>query len=205
MNPGLFIAVALALAIALTLAVPNAGAGHGLMNSFADIEWLPDPGRTPADATWALDNARERTELALLDGQERQQAALEYAREKLAEVDAMVRAADAEAARAALEIYAERLDEALEVYQSLPDSVRAEAGQHHGQALLEHQYLAVIEYLDLPREARSALLGAAERAERDYRLVRASLPKRYAEAQFFKEEEVRWVREVARQADEQGL
>ena len=199
MNPRILIAAA------LTLATATAGAGHGLMNSFADIEWLPDPGRTPADATWALDNARESASLALLDGRDLQQAALGYAREKLAEIDAMVRAGDADAARAALDVYLERLDDALAAYQSLPESIREEAGKQHGQALLEHQYLAVIEYLDLPAAARPALLGAAERAEHDYQLVRASLPKRYAEAQFFKEEEVRWVREVARQADEQGL
>ena len=62
------------LALLLGLGVVPAQAGHGLMNAFSDIAWLPDPGRTPDQADYALDALAVlavRFQPAPMGGQER--------------------------------------------------------------------------------------------------------------------------------------
>ena len=66
-------------------------AGHGLMNTFGDVEWLPDPGATPDQFGYAVDGIRERFELAFAGSIDAELAlCLEFAREKLAETSAMI-------------------------------------------------------------------------------------------------------------------
>ena len=40
-------------------------AGHGFMNSFEDVEWLPEPGTTPDQIGYRLDNWHEQASLAI--------------------------------------------------------------------------------------------------------------------------------------------
>ena len=46
----------------LLTAIP-AFAGHGFMSAFGNIEWLPDPGRTPDSAWYTLDAVAEEGKL----------------------------------------------------------------------------------------------------------------------------------------------
>src|SRR6266487_455426 len=60
-------------------------AGHGFMTAFANIEWLPDPGRTPDSAWYRLDAWQEETKLWLARSPEAKvQICLAFAREPLA-------------------------------------------------------------------------------------------------------------------------
>ena len=66
------------------LLATNGHAGHGLMNGFGDIEWLPDAGITPAHWAWPLERAAEKLQLSLAaPGAEGLVLALGIAREKI--------------------------------------------------------------------------------------------------------------------------
>lgn len=111
----------------------------------------------------------------------------------------MVRARDREAALRAGDAYATLLDE---IDARLED---AAARRRQAEALLGHQYMLATNYLDLPRDTRPVLLTVIEQAARHYARLTRQLPARTKEALFFKEEEVRWSRDMAIAADEQGL
>jgi hypothetical protein len=179
--------------------LPPAEAGHGLMNAFADIEWLPEPGRTPANPDYVLDRAAESARLAMADDAGRFALLLELLREKLAEVDAMVRANLRAEAAVAVTAYRDYLERAAAL-AATDDAARTLAG-----ALLEHQYIMSVNYLDLPRDARPVIAEVMTAAGEHYERLRDALPRAFREAQFFKEEEVRWSWETAQQADLQDL
>lgn len=189
----------------LFVAMP-ALAGHGLMNSFADVEWLPDPGRTPDQWNYRLDDWLHRAALArAADAEARLRLELAFGREKLAEAEAMVRQAKPADAKTAMQAYAESIARAAANTEAVADSAREATRMRYAGALLEHQYIIATDYMDLPRDARTALAAIIEAASKAYTDTRARLPKAVAGALFFKEEEVRWAWEMAREADAQGL
>jgi hypothetical protein len=195
------------LLLALSVALPSARlhAGHGLMNSFGDVEWLPEPGRTPDQVGYFLDKLLEQANLALADKSQRMPLALVYAREKLAETDAMVRADNRQAADLAVAAYVAYLGQAAHSLAAVPASEHAAQATALAGALLEHRYIISVDYLDLPRATRSAIGPAVKAASEHYEAIVQKLPKSFKSAQFFKEEEVRWSWEMAEQADAQGL
>lgn len=181
----------------------TAWAGHGLMNSFADVTALPPAGITPAVPTWLLDRFAERAVLYLAAGPRAQAHYAErYARERLAEfVDATHASHSAAAARAA-QAYRDDMSRAL---GALDDGGRREVAEVSGRlalALLEHQYLLSLAYLDLPVTGRPAAEALFEWMQIRYGPLRARLGAGYADSLFFKEEEVRWSWEMAVRADE---
>lgn len=147
-----------------------------------------------------LDRADEALRLAVAKDDAARRTLLDAsARERLAEVDAMVRARDRDAARRAGAAYAQVLD----AIETLPgdDATR----RRRAEDLLGHQYMLATNYLDLPRETRQVMLEMIDVAARHYARLAAELPARTKDALFFKEEEVRWSRDMAVAADEQGL
>lgn len=193
-------------AVVLTLAALPALAGHGFMNAFNDVEWLPHPGLTPDVVGYRLDTAMEALRLALAgDVDEVFALSLEFAAEKLAEIDLMVRRQRPHAAGAALAAYRGYLQRARETLAADAGSADAPRLRRLAVALLEHQYLLAVDYLDLPRDARPVLGDAAGAAAALYGELRGRMARAERDALFFREEEVRWSWEMARQADAQGL
>lgn len=191
------------LALCWVLALPAAQAGHGLINSFADIEWLPTPGTTPDQLTWQLDLAADAAALWLEQAPAGRRALLyTSARERLAELDAMVRVGDGAAAARAVSAYRDVLDALEQTLQSAPSPADF---RDYAEALLAHQYLLSTNYLDLPRASRGSIRPMLELAAARYADVAKRLPQGTRDALFFKEEEVRWSRDMAVAADEQGL
>lgn len=190
---------------ACVLACAAAHAGHGFLNAFADVAPLPAPGRTPDQATYALDGLAERARLAWTDGPARFDLLRDYATEKLAELVAMVRREAPAAADVAAAHYASYLDELDAFVRAQAADTGTDFAARHAQLLLEHQYLASLEYLDLPATPRPRLAAVMAAVGERYTALVAGLPRAFRDAQFFKEEEVRWSWEMARQADAQGL
>lgn len=184
------------LAVALALLVALAGravAGHGMSASFASIEWLPDPGRTPDDLLYPLDAWAERGELAAATTpRETLAVALRIAREKLAELEAMVAKRDAEAAAVARDHYTAALDEAAAAIARAEGADVPGLARDFCQALLEHQYILSVDYETMPPDARAVLVDVVEEAERVYGDVAPRLARADRDAFFFKEGEVRW-------------
>lgn len=181
----------------------HADAGHGLINSFAGIDWLPDPGVTPDAAHYALDLAREAVALRLTRAPAARLELLRVqARERLAELDAMVRARHSPAAQRATDGYAAALRGIHQLLEAMPDPARDRV---YAEELLAHQYMLSTNYLDLPRDSRQSIAPMMALARDHYTQLSARLPQRTRDALFFKEEEVRWSWEMARAADEQGL
>ena len=128
---------------ALRLCSGQAWAGHGFVTTFGDIEWLPEPGRTPDSAWYQLDAWYEAGQLWLAPtaGQV-VDLSLGFAREKLAEAEAMLTAQDTAAARIALEQYWYYIDRAE---QALPPATDGQAAETIALVetltthLLEHQ------------------------------------------------------------------
>lgn len=184
----------------------NAQAGHGLMNSFAGIEWLPPAGTTPADLTYRIERLLETTELAFADTPEARQAlVLDFARERLAEIETLVKANDAKTAAPAITAYAAHLEQALAIVNDLEEAARPAHYLALATSLLEHQYIVSTDYLDLPRGSRTVLAEVMHSAAQHYAATRARLSRRTQDSLFFKEEEVRWSWEQAQGADAQGL
>ncbi|MDP6182377.1 MAG: DUF5667 domain-containing protein [Gammaproteobacteria bacterium] len=197
----------LAVFVLSLLAAVAAQAGHGLMNSFGDVEWLPDPGTTPDQLTYPLDRIGERAELALAEsGEEALSLCLEFAREKLAEISAMVRAGEGQAAAAATAHYRGYLDRAAAAVEASPGTELSALRHRYVNALLEHVYIMSIDYMDMPLKIReSALAPLFATAMAHFKAQRAALSKGEKDALFFKEEEIRWSLEMAKRADEQGI
>jgi hypothetical protein len=177
-------------------------AGHGFVSAFTNIEWLPDPGRTPDSAWYRLDGWQEEGQLLLArTAEEQARLCLAFAREKLAELEAMVKAQNAPAADTAAgryRSYVERAKQLVPEGGNDKESVR----ESIAEALLEHQYILSVVYEELPRAARAVVLRVMTDARGHYQEVAKLLPAKKKGALFFKEEEVRWSVEMAARADE---
>ena len=192
------------LAVAL-LPVP-ALAGHGLLNSFSSLEWLPAPDRTPDQWHYGLDTLRENLQLMTADGPSAQFAlCLIYLREKLAEAEAMVSKNDRAAATIASLRYREYLGRALALTEQATGTQATSLRAGLALALLEHRYILSVDYPDLPAASRSVIANLITDAGTQYDSLRAKLPHTVSAPLFFKEEEVRWSWEMAQRAAEQGL
>jgi hypothetical protein len=180
-------------------------AGHGLINSFAGIEWLPEPDGTPHGLTWRFERWREtRAVASLRNAEARIDARLALARERIAEALAEVRAERADAARPAVDDYGALVTAAADEVGTLGEASHTRALALAG-TLLEHRYIVSTEYLDLPRNARRSLAPLMELAAAQYARLRQGFSRREQESLFFREEETRWSWEQAQAADAQGL
>ena len=185
--------------------ISSSFAGHGFMNAFGDVEWLPEPGKTPNQLGYEIDNWQERATLALASSEERFEISLKFAREKLAEVESMVIQEDRVAAQIAVDRYRDHLVVATQSLADQTGDVLIELNLRFANALLEHRYVLSVNYLDLPRDSRPTILGVIDAANASYETVAKKLTPKVKDSLFFKEEEVRWSVELARQADAQGL
>ena len=192
---------ALFLILSLLIAAP-VRAGHGMLNAFAGIEWLPAAGTTPDAPYYALDTWDESLRLKLAKTPDAViDLALADAREKLAELEAMLHARKEAAARVAIERYRALIEAAsAQMNGASPPTIAKFA-----TALLEHQYIVSTDYMDLPRDARLVVKEVVDTAASHYAEVSRRLPRGTKDALVFKEEEVRWSWDMARAADEQGL
>lgn len=179
-------------------------AGHGFASAFTNIEWLPDPGRTPDSALYWLDAAQEEGQLFLAQTDEAKvRLCLTFAREKLAELEAMIRAEKVEAAKIAAEHYRLYVDRAQQLtVESTKD--KETLADTMANTLLEHQYILSVIYEELPASARSIVLEVIAAAQEKYQTVTKLLPPKKKGALFFKEEEVRWSVQMATRAEENG-
>lgn len=194
------------LLLLLLVNSPATFAGHGFMNSFEDVKWLPDPGTTPDEFGYQLDLWQEQARLAIAsDPQARYTLALELSREKLAEIEAMVIKQNTSAAKTAVDAYTEYLDIAERALESHSEATRPTLNLEFAKTLLEQQYVLSVNYLDLPRDARVLILDTMRIAGSHYDNVVKLFDRKVKESLFFKEEEVRWSTELAEQADIQGL
>jgi hypothetical protein len=193
--------------VLLLILVPgSAFAGHGFMSAFGNIEWLPEPGRTPDSAWYKLDAWQEEGKLFLARGSEEKfQLCLTFAREKLAELEAMVKAENGTAAQVALDWYQYYVERAKQIITDETDATAKEAlAEAMTTTLLEHQYILAVIYPDLPAGSRTTLLKALTVGQEYYQGIAKLLPVKKKGALFFKEEEVRWSVEMARRADEEN-
>jgi hypothetical protein len=180
-----------ALALARLWEAMPAAAGHGMTTSFAAIEWLPEPGRTPDEFFYFLDTWAEERELEAASGpREALDVSLRITREKLAELEAMVRAGNAAAARIAAERYGTLVERALALLGD-PAETRILA-RSLCQALLEHQYILSVDYETLPRETRKLLVDVVAAADGAYRRVEPRLSPQDRDPLLFEQNEVRW-------------
>ena len=195
------------LLVCLLFISSPAVAGHGFVTTFGDIEWLPEPGRTPDMVGYQLDSWSEAGQLWLATtARQTVELSLGFAREKLAEAEAMLTVQDIAAARVALEQYWYYIDRAE---QALPQAADGQDEETSALVetltihLLEHQYILTIIHTDLSVESRGILREVFTTAQSRYPRIADRLPRKKRGALFFKEEEVRWSVEMAIRADEE--
>lgn len=177
-------------------------AGHGFSSSFGNIEWLPEPGRTPDSVLYRLDAAREEGQLFLAQTDETKiRLCLTFAREKLAELEAMVKAEKTEAAWSAVERYRLYMDRARQLTTD-STSDKESLADLMANALLEHQYMLSVIYEELPASTRVVVLEVIAAAREKYQVVAKLLSPKKKGALFFKEEEVRWSVQMAMRVGE---
>lgn len=184
-------------------------AGHGMMTAFGNVEWLPEPGRTPDQAGYVLDAWYEggRLWLAATSSQVVERA-LGFAREKLAEAEAMIMVENVAAARVAVEHYwryvARAEQAALSASPSRTESGADELVEVVAVALLEQQYILTVLYPDLPATSRSVVRDLLHQTQQRYEAIADRLPRTVRGPLVFKENEVRWSIEMALRADEEA-
>jgi hypothetical protein len=181
-------------------------AGHGFVTAFGNIEWLPEPGRTPDSAFYKLDALQEEGKLLFArDPEAKLRLCLTFAREKLAELEAMVKENNNEAARTAAEWHQTYLKRAKALLNEQTDQSKKEVFvESAANALLEQQYILSVDYPDLPAQSRQMVLQVATDIGKQYQDVVKLLPAKKKGALFFKEEEVRWSLQMAERADEES-
>jgi hypothetical protein len=187
------------------LLVPRAAfAGHGFVSAFGNIEWLPEPGRTPDSPWYRLDAWQEEGKLLLArDPETKTRLCLSFAREKLAELEAMVKAENAPAAEIAAGRYRDYVDRAQRIVSDGTEPAAKEAlAEVMANALLEQQYILSVIYEDLPAGARAVVPRVIAAAQERYQDITKLLSPKKKGALFFKEEEVRWSVQMATRADE---
>lgn len=195
------------LLVCLLFISSPAVAGHGFVTTFGDIEWLPEPGRTPDTVGYQLDSWSEVGQLWLATtARQVVDLSLGFAREKLAEAEAMLTIQDIAAARVALEqywYYIDRAEQALPQAADGQDEETSALVETLTTHLLEHQYILTIIHTDLSVESRGILREVFTTAQSRYPRIADRLPRKKRGALFFKEEEVRWSVEMAIRADEE--
>lgn len=207
---GLLVLLCLGLQAAGFVGDRMAFAGHGMMTAFGNVEWLPEPGRTPDQAGYVLDAWHEAGQLWLAATPSQVvERALGFAREKLAEIEAMIAAEDTDAARVAVEYYWLYIARAEQAALSTSSSSRTEGGTDElvevvAVALLEQQYILTVLYPDLPATSRGAIRDVLDEAPQRYEAIADRLPRTIRGPLVFKENEVRWSIEMALRADETG-
>lgn len=196
-----------ALLAALLLLPTLAHAGHGLMNAFSDVEWLPEPGYMPDHWAYRFERAGEALEFALASpGPETLLLALGIAREKLAECVAMVRAGQAQHGSVARDAWFDAIARAGEAVDRVEAGQPGELEARLVDDLTEQVYILTVEYLDLPLGGRKTVLMPI--VDHALRLVGQRKRARDAagrEALFFREEELRWGVEMMQRGDAQGI
>lgn len=195
------------LLVCLLFISSPAGAGHGFVTTFGDIEWLPEPGRTPDTMGYQFDSWSEVGQLWLATtARQVVDLSLGFAREKLAEAEAMLTVQDIAAARVALEhywYYIDRAEQALPQAADGQDEETIALIETLTTHLLEHQYILTIIHTDLSVESRGILREVFTTAQSRYPRIADRLPRKKRGALFFKEEEVRWSVEMVIRADEE--
>src|SRR5215813_2841477 len=188
----------------LLLIVEPALAGHGFMSAFGNIEWLPEPGRTPDSSWYKLDAWQEEGKLLLTrDPEAKVHLCLTFAREKLAELEAMIKAENTPAAEIAAGRYREYVDRAQRLINEQTGTMSKETlAEVMANALLEHQYILSVIYEELPASTRAVVPRVIATAQERYQNITKLLPPKKKGALFFKEEEVRWSVQMALRADE---
>lgn len=177
-------------------------AGHGFSSSFGNIEWLPEPGRTPDSALYRLDAAQEEGKLLFAQTDEAKiRLCLIFAREKLAELEAMVKAEKTEAAKIAAERYRLYVDRAQQLTIA-STSDKESLADLMANAFLEHQYMLSVIYEELPASTRTVVTEVIAIAQERYQIVTRLLSPKKKGALFFKEEEVRWSVQMATRTEE---
>jgi hypothetical protein len=179
-------------------------AGHGFMTAFGNIEWLPDPGPTPDNAWYRLDGWEEEGRLLLARTSEAKIGlCLAYAREKLAELEAMVKTENVAAAKTAANHYRLYVERALRITTEEKETASKELlADVIANALLEHQYILSVLYEELPASTRAVVPQVIATAHERYQTITKLLPPKKKGALFFKEEEVRWSVQMATRVEE---
>lgn len=182
-------------------------AGHGFMNSFADVEWLPDPGCTPDSLCYWFDTGAEHVMLLFARWHGTGLTfALATAREKLAETSAMLKAHEPRAATRAAARYLALLQAGQTIVAGTVAAEKGEARARFMNATLEHVYILSVDYVDMPLVVRHDVLQPVLNAAMAYYTdARAELSDAAQNALFFKEEEIRWSLEMTTQADVQKI
>lgn len=184
--------------------IPIVQAGHGFATSFGNIEWLPEPGESP-DSTWYQADAwQEEGQLWLAETPAQKVTLyLTFAREKLAEVEAMIKAENATAAQTATTYYTDYITRGRQLIDDSSDESQETLAEEMATALLEHQFILSVIYEELPKATRGVVPSILEAAQTHYEEVSQVLPRKKKGALFFKEEEVRWSVQMALRADEE--
>ena len=196
----------LPLLLILLLGARPAFAGHGLMNSFGGIPWLPTVDTVPGSFRYRLGAARDELRLQMASSPvETMTLAVAQSRQRLAAAELAVRTGKAPAASSALDDWGTRLALAEAALAQLPSGEQEAARLRLANELLEQQYIVATDYLDLPRAVRPALQAFFDAAAGRYARVRSALSPGRQQGLFFREEEIRWARAQTIAADEQGL
>ncbi len=193
----------LAILLCLYLLPIRTDAGHGLMNSFGNIEWLPDAGINPDQIFYPIDAWAEKIESFFsTDSVGALAIYLKLSKEKLAEIVEMTKQDLVTEASVAEQQYLRYLSTISDenFYKDNVSSTNSELKLLN--TLLEHRYILAIEYPDLPPITRKkVILKINNELETLYTKVESRIPQTQKDSLFFRKDEVAWIWEIAEESD----
>jgi len=172
------------------------------MNSFGNIEWLPEAGLKPDQVFYSLDGWAEAMEIFFSTDENLRSIYLELSREKLAEVVEMSRRELFSEAQIATREYLEYLKKIDRRNIQVKDAPQINSDFKLLNVILEHRYILGIEYPELPKATRRKTIRKIDRALNSmYSEIENRLPTSLKDSLFFKKDEINWIWEIATDSD----
>ena len=153
--------------------------------AFDGIKWLPDPGLAPDHIGYPLDRTEERLRLFFMkDGDRKLDECMNFAREKLSEIQVLVLAGKAGLAWVSAGLYIDYVDRATRTINSAASKgILREANEtrlRFASMLLEDTYIITQEYPKLPLDIREfAFARVLNKAMMTLEIQRNMLPAKY--------------------------
>ena len=189
--------------LAISLVVPGyVNSGHGFFNSFEGVPWLPEPGLTPDQFVYFIDEAIEKFQTSsYVDSLVIKKKYLTFAEEKLAEGVALLKDSNTKHHARIENSYARYLTILSQSFSRNQSTDETNYQQYCAERLLQHMYILSIEVIDSDRSAANHFLTLNKIASENYHKLIKNLSRDFVDSHFFKKQEVKWSWEITLESD----
>ena len=177
-------------------------AGHGFFNSFEGINWLSEPGLTPDQFVYILDDTSEKFQLSSSnDPVVVQKYYMNFAEEKLAESIWLLKRGNKNYHSEIERKYTSYLTDLHSSFTAHQSAEGTNYQQYCAERLLQHMYILSIEVLAVEPSMKEYFLSLNKIASSFYDAIIDGLNQDFIDSHFFKKEELKWSWEITLDPD----